>query len=79
MPSCYPAGGPEFDMEGVCQEMLNCPDVIFPRLAEGVIKEKMKDYEDQEQKEGDQNDMVVATSFRRYVLSEYSAYLYIVL
>jgi len=63
MPSCYPSGGAEFSLEGVQQEVLDCPGERFPRLDGNLVQEKMKELEEKEHnnEEMEREDMVTPT------------------
>ena len=72
MPSCYPGGGPEFSLEGVQQEVMECPGERFPRLDDNLVTEKMTEFrengQNNEEEEEEGTAMVTTTSFKRYAL-----------
>ena len=54
-------------MEGVHPELLDNPVESFPRLSWEVIKEKMKQYEEEQKKEELDDGVMEAVAFKRCV------------
>ena len=56
LPPCFPPDGPEFNMDGAYQEVLESPSVSFPQLHAGRMAELMDTCKTEQKEHGEDGE-----------------------